>query len=218
MEKTKTLNREQEIILDEVIKSKYITDNFYITGGTALSEFYLKHRYSEDLDFFTADNFNKKNLIEFIRQISKSHDLTYRLQGDEYVLFFTLTFRNGKNLKVDFAKYPYPTLSKVTFYKSLKIDSLLDIAVNKLSMIPERAEVKDYTDLYFILKNIPLWDLIAGVKVKFKMDINPFLLASDFTKAEKFTFMPKMIKPLSLSELKSYFLTLAETLAKKSTK
>lgn len=26
---------------------------FYLTGGTALSEFYLQHRYSDDLDFFT---------------------------------------------------------------------------------------------------------------------------------------------------------------------
>jgi predicted nucleotidyltransferase component of viral defense system len=26
---------------------------FYLTGGTALGRFYLNHRYSEDLDFFT---------------------------------------------------------------------------------------------------------------------------------------------------------------------
>ena len=32
-----------------------IADNFYLTGGTALAEFFLQHRLSEDLDFFTAD-------------------------------------------------------------------------------------------------------------------------------------------------------------------
>ena len=26
---------------------------FYLTGGTALSDFYLHHRYSEDIDLFT---------------------------------------------------------------------------------------------------------------------------------------------------------------------
>ncbi|MEW5692252.1 MAG: nucleotidyl transferase AbiEii/AbiGii toxin family protein [Candidatus Hydrogenedentota bacterium] len=31
---------------------KFFTQKFYLTGGTALSEFYLKHRISEDLDFF----------------------------------------------------------------------------------------------------------------------------------------------------------------------
>jgi Nucleotidyl transferase AbiEii toxin, Type IV TA system len=28
---------------------------FYLSGGTALSGFYLQHRYSDDLDFFTRD-------------------------------------------------------------------------------------------------------------------------------------------------------------------
>ena len=30
--------------------------NFYLTGGTALSRFYLDHRYSDDLDFFVHQN------------------------------------------------------------------------------------------------------------------------------------------------------------------
>ena len=29
------------------------SDQFYLTGGTALAYFYLKHRQSNDLDFFT---------------------------------------------------------------------------------------------------------------------------------------------------------------------
>ena len=29
-------------------------DSFYLTGGTALAYFYLKHRQSHDLDFFTS--------------------------------------------------------------------------------------------------------------------------------------------------------------------
>ena len=30
-------------------------EQFYLTGGTALAEFYLGHRLSFDLDFFTAE-------------------------------------------------------------------------------------------------------------------------------------------------------------------
>ncbi len=30
-------------------------EHFYLTGGTALSEFYLGHRLSFDLDLFTSD-------------------------------------------------------------------------------------------------------------------------------------------------------------------
>ena len=30
-----------------------LKSSFYLTGGTALAAYYLQHRYSEDLDFFT---------------------------------------------------------------------------------------------------------------------------------------------------------------------
>ena len=44
-----------------MIKGKHIISKladstyFYLTGGTALCEFYLGHRYSFDLDIFTSD-------------------------------------------------------------------------------------------------------------------------------------------------------------------
>ena len=51
MEKMSILTPTQKQILDQIGKSQFITSNFYFTGGTVLSEFYLKHRFSEDLDF-----------------------------------------------------------------------------------------------------------------------------------------------------------------------
>jgi len=42
-----------------------IANVFYLTGGTALAEFYLKHRFSDDLDFFT-------NTAEFPAQAVES--------------------------------------------------------------------------------------------------------------------------------------------------
>jgi len=39
---------------DEVLKIVFETENeFYLTGGTCLSRFYVAKRYSDDLDFFT---------------------------------------------------------------------------------------------------------------------------------------------------------------------
>jgi Nucleotidyl transferase AbiEii toxin, Type IV TA system len=34
----------------------HLAQDFYLTGGTALSAFYLRHRYSVDLDLFTHDD------------------------------------------------------------------------------------------------------------------------------------------------------------------
>jgi len=42
----------QETVLREIGHSS-LNENFFLTGGTALSAFFLQHRYSEDLDFFT---------------------------------------------------------------------------------------------------------------------------------------------------------------------
>lgn len=41
--------------LDAVNKEKYITKYYYWTGGTVLSEFYLHHRDSQDIDLFIED-------------------------------------------------------------------------------------------------------------------------------------------------------------------
>jgi predicted nucleotidyltransferase component of viral defense system len=36
---------------------------FYLTGGTALAAYYLRHRLSEDLDFFAEKEFELKNNV-----------------------------------------------------------------------------------------------------------------------------------------------------------
>ena len=46
------LTAHQQTILKAIADEKYFTDRYYLTGGTALAEFYLKHRLSEDFDFF----------------------------------------------------------------------------------------------------------------------------------------------------------------------
>ena len=44
-------------IQDAVLKKMNAMETeFYLTGGTALSRGYLKHRYSDDLDFFVSDS------------------------------------------------------------------------------------------------------------------------------------------------------------------
>ena len=54
---TSILSDNQRSILALIAAEKSISDRFYLTGGTALSEFYLQHRLSEDLDFFSEDEF-----------------------------------------------------------------------------------------------------------------------------------------------------------------
>lgn len=47
------LTPHQGKVLEITSDEKYFNERFYLAGGTALAEFYLKHRISEDLDFFS---------------------------------------------------------------------------------------------------------------------------------------------------------------------
>ena len=65
MGKNSILNKEQKIIFSEVKKSKFLTENFYFSGGTALSEVYLQHRESVDLDFFSEHEYDSSSIFNW---------------------------------------------------------------------------------------------------------------------------------------------------------
>ena len=205
MGKNTILTKDQTTVLNEVAKNELLRSNFYLTGGTALSEFYLQHRESVDLDFFTQNHFNQETILALFNDFSATHKFIVSSEYIDPLYQLLLKFESGSTLKVDFSYYPYKRIAKGNLYQGFEIDSLTDIAVNKLLTISQRVEVKDFVDLYFLLKNHSLWDLIHGVEIKFKRKIDPFILASDFTLAEDFDYLPKMLKPLTLDELKSFF-------------
>ena len=49
---SKVLTPLQERVLVALFENGLADRGSYLTGGTALAEFYLQHRYSEDLDLF----------------------------------------------------------------------------------------------------------------------------------------------------------------------
>lgn len=209
-------SREQKIILDVIEKEEYFRSSFYFTGGTALAYFYLQHRYSEDLDFFSDSRFDNQIILSYVEKWSKEYDFTYSSNFAEVVYIFLLTFKNKGELKLDFAYYPYKRLEKGKIFNGISVDSLTDIAVNKLLTITQRTDVKDFVDLFFLLETFTVWDLLEGVRVKFGMKIEPFILSSDFLKVEDFDYLPRMIKPVTLDALKKFFREQAKEIGLKS--
>ena len=53
MGKRSILKKHHKDFLELVVKEPYLLRRFYWTGGTALSEFYLRHRESYDVDLFS---------------------------------------------------------------------------------------------------------------------------------------------------------------------
>lgn len=202
--------KKQTTILDKISQSDFLKENFYFTGGTALSSFYLNHRYSDDLDFFSEKKFDNQLILGLMDRWSKEAFFTFQSEFIEVTYIFYLSFKDGNKLKVDFAHYPYKRLKPGQKYKGFVIDSLFDIAVNKLTTVIQRTNVKDFVDLFFLLDKFTVWDLIAGAEAKFRQKIDPLILASDFLKIESFEFLPKMIKPISLETLKRFYLDSAK--------
>lgn len=205
MGKIQDLTQEQQSILGEIGKNSFLQSNFYFTGGTALSSIYLDHRYSEDLDFFSQNKFDNSLIAEIVDEWAEKYGFSVKSTFIEIVFIFNLTFKNGVELKVDFGYYPYKQLEEVTITDGIRVDSLLDIAVNKLFTIGNRTAVKDFVDLYFLLQKFTVWDLIEGVRKKFKRKVDLYILASDFLKVETFNVLPKMIKTLTLKEMRAFF-------------
>lgn len=205
MGKVKFNSKEQKIIFDEFKKDHFLKSTFYLTGGTALAVFYLHHRISEDLDFFTPKTYDRLAVFNAAVSWSKKRKCIFEDRSNEIVQIFYFVFPDGNKMKVDFNYYPCHRVKKGLLYESVHIDSQLDIAINKLITISQRTEVKDFVDLYFLLKIFTVWDLIDGVRVKFGVKMEPYIIAADFMKALNFENLPNMLVPLTLKELQDFY-------------
>lgn len=65
------LTPQQEQLLALAIKEPYFLNTFYLSGGTALSSWYLHHRESYDLDFFSLVSFSETEMVDFYEELAK---------------------------------------------------------------------------------------------------------------------------------------------------
>src|SRR3989344_5515003 len=214
------LTSKQLNFLELIQQDKQITKRFYFTGGTALAEFYLKHRLSEDIDLFTEQKEVDQKVVEvFLRKISPELSVV-KISKSLFLglVSFILHFKDGEKLKVDFNYYPFPRIEKGLKYKNLEVDSLYDIAVNKVHTLFMRARSRDYVDLYFILKrqDYSLEKLILDAKAKFDWDIERGGLISQFMRVVDIGIedLPRMLVPFDIKKMEKFFLNEAKKLKK----
>jgi predicted nucleotidyltransferase component of viral defense system len=133
-------------------------DDFYLAGGTALA-LHIGHRVSVDFDFFTEKEFNTSELYE---RVQKVFGEVVRTQESAN----TLGILVHDDVRISFMKYRYPLLSECVDIGSLRLASVTDIGCMKLSAIVSRSELKDYIDLFFILRVVSLSVLLNKLAVK----------------------------------------------------
>lgn len=213
----KILTANQFKILEKISGDKFITNNFYLTGGTALAEFYLKHRFSEDLNFFSEQEFDTTAISVFFQKnkIALKIKIVDFEQSYNRNLFFLHI--DNEIIKTEFTYFPFPRIEISKKFKNISIDSAYDIAVNKVFTIYQKERARDYIDLYFLIKKYK-WsvkELVKKAKIKFDWHIDYLQLGTQFTKAENVSDYPKMIKDISKKNWINFFIKEAEKMKEK---
>lgn len=200
-----------------------ISKNFYLTGGTALSEFYFKHRLSEDIDLFSEKEVNTNAVRDFLKAISPKLGILKIVEQNFLGLYtYKLRYKDGDILKIDFNYYPFPRIEKGVFFKNLEISSIYDIAVNKVHTVGMKPRARDYVDLYFIFtrsKEEPLGYLQRmrlDSQAKFDWPLEAKNLAVALTRVSdlKNKDYPKMLVSFDKGQMEKFFLELARSLEK----
>lgn len=131
---------------------------FYLAGGTALA-LQIGHRVSVDFDFFTEEDFETEDIYERVQKVFGQVPRTQESLR-------TLAIVVQDDVRVSFIGYRYPLLNACVDTEHLRLASIPDIGCMKLSAIVSRAELKDYIDLFFILKHLALPELLADLAKK----------------------------------------------------
>jgi len=204
------LTSHQFDVLEQAKKNPEITRWYYLTGGTALAEFYLHHRLSEDLDFFTRSQINDTKIDAFFQAVKRPlHIVTTTKQHIAGLFMYSLTFPDQTVLKADFNEYDFPQLEKGTHYGSLVVDSVFDIAVNKLYTILSRSKMRDFIDLYYCIQHegYGFDDLLLRVTDKFGVSFEDVAIARQLSYVTDLTDYPTMIVPFDRHTLIDFFLS-----------
>lgn len=207
MAKKTILTKNQQRLLNEISANKAIAEAFYLGGGTALAEFYLQHRLSEDLDFFTENEFDPLSISAFLKSIQRKMKITkidYQQSFNRNLFFITI----GKDIiKTEFTYYPFPEIESRKITNGIRIDSLLDIAVNKVFTIYQKSRSRDFIDLYLIIQKIgwKMTDLIKKAKAKFDYHIDLLQLGTRFVKVMEIEDFPKMLIKLPHFKWQKFF-------------
>lgn len=212
---TSILTERQIAFLQFLGREQGISQSFYLSGGTALAGFYLQHRYSEDLDFFNEQEFGVEGLNVFLKRIRPVLQYTAIDYQQSYNrnLFF-LSFSDREVLKTEFTYFPFPRIEAGIVEYGIHIDSLIDIAVNKLFTIYQQIRARDFIDLYFIFRqeDWTVADLVKKAKAKFDWHIDPLQLGTQFIKVTEAKDYPRLVKNVDSSMWQDFFLEEAKKL------
>ncbi|MGH7450122.1 MAG: nucleotidyl transferase AbiEii/AbiGii toxin family protein [bacterium] len=178
-----------------------------LTGGTALAHFYLQHRLSEDLDFFTEipNTVSRARPVLDSIAVSLSAKLEIHREYESFLEVFLST--ESEMVRCDFALTSPFRLQPVQLADEfgIHIDNLLDIACNKFSALFDRHEAKDFVDVYFLCQEFMPFDALFANTQKKHVGLDEYWMARALENVFLVEKLPRMLKPLDVPTLQDFF-------------
>lgn len=171
-------------LLKKLMNENLFSD-FNLVGGTSLA-LQMGHRNSIDIDLFGDSEINPELFIEILTSFG---DVTVT-QSSKNILITKIN-----DIKVDFVHYKYPLLNDYLVVDNIRMLSMKDIAAMKLNAIAGRGSKKDFVDLFFLLEEFSMEEILQFYKQKYA-DGSLFMVQKSLTYFEDANpqLEPKMFK------------------------
>ncbi len=184
---TKTLELLKAIQEIEVFK------NLRLVGGTSLA-LQIGHRISVDIDLFGKIIADRDEIIQELKYFGNLKTIHYT----KNINIFTID-----NVKVDIVNYDYPWLQEKIEEDKIVLANIIDIAAMKIAAITGRGTMKDFIDLYYLLKQFSLNQILEFYKQKYS-DASIFMALKSLTYFDDADtdVMPKMFEKINWNDIK----------------
>lgn len=146
-------------------------DDFYLTGGTALSLFHFQHRFSDDLDFFTQE-FNAEKVKDIVNSLQDNLRGEIELVGQNPQgkgvehMHYEFKSAQGVSIRLDFVQDVFSLIKPPELHNGIRVLSAEDIYLRKIyavsglrtgqdetgraKFVGGRQDAKDLFDIYYL--------------------------------------------------------------------
>ncbi|MHB8140787.1 MAG: nucleotidyl transferase AbiEii/AbiGii toxin family protein [Vulcanimicrobiaceae bacterium] len=140
-------------------------DALVLTGGTALARLYLRHRYSDDLDFFTLEPRAGALGRDFANALAATgFDVVKETEGPSF-LRMMVGDEKGR-IQVDVAPDEPRVDAPVRSPLGVFAHTLREIGANKICAFEDRSAAKDAVDLFHLQQHLRFPDMFADADRK----------------------------------------------------
>lgn len=201
----KFLTTKAASVFKELSGFTFLSD-FTLVGGSAIA-YYLNHRLSEDLDFFSWKEYLPVEIDRFLNKISKARKVILTNKTKNYLDVFI----DGVKLTLFANEWEVLKTDRKKIAENIYVADLPLLCAMKINTLSLRAKYRDYYDLYVLSKEKFSIDDMYRYSVKYIPGMTKKIFAMQLTfiddiEDEGIKHLSPKYK-VSLTEIQKYFET-----------